>query len=473
MLLDVKSVSPDDATNASIQLVQEGEETSPDADKGLRVRVSNEAGSKREQFSIAWSNAQGPAGPAKALSVYVAPGRSKIVRVRWSAKQGATDRLVLGGDAHDFDNALFVVPPRKDNVRLLYVGDDAEDDVQRLQYYLRGAMVDTATRKTDFITRRADQGIDTADLLDTRLVVIATNPSEDVVAQLRKYIEGGGRVLQVMTDTTAATIAAKLLKRDALEVTEASSADYALLGRVTFEHPLFAPFADPRFSDFTTIHFWKHRRLQLADDESVRVLAAFDNGDPFLLEYKIGDGTLLIATAGWHPADSQLALSTKFVPLIAGLIAPPGAVVAEAQYFVHDRIDLPATSANETRSARKPSGETIEIPSEAAGFTTTDEPGIYQLSIDGKDVPIAVNLSVEESRTTPLAPEELEHRGARLGAQPSADDLAAVERKLKMNELEQRQKLWRWLIVGVLGILVAETALAGRLARQTKQQVTA
>ncbi len=326
VLLDVKIVSPEDPTNASIQLVQEGEETSSEADKGLRVRVSNEAGSKREQFSIAWSNAQGPAGPAKALSAYVAPGRSKIVRVPWSAKQGAADRLVLGGDAHEFDNTLYVVSPRKDNVRLLYVGEDAEGDVEGLQYYLRGAMVDTATRKTEFIMRRGDQGMDAADLVDTRLVVIATNLSDDVVKQLRKYIEGGGRVLQVMTDTTAALGAAKLLERDSLEVTEASSDDYALLGRVAFEHPLFAPFSDSRYSDFTTIHFWKHRRLQLADDESARVLAAFDDGDPFLVEYKIDDGTLLIAAAGWHPADSQLALSTKFVPLIAGLITPPGAV---------------------------------------------------------------------------------------------------------------------------------------------------
>ncbi len=127
-----------------------------------------------------------------------------------------------------------------------------------------------------------------------------------------------------------------------------------------------------------------------------------------------------------------------------------------------------------TKNARrKPSGESVEVPSDSDGFDATDEPGIYQLSIGGKDVPIAVNLSVEESRTTPLTPEELEHRGVRLGIQPSAEDLAAVERKLKMTELEQRQKLWRWLIVGVLGILVAETALAGRLAHQSKQQVTA
>jgi hypothetical protein len=36
--------------------------------------------------------------------------------------------------------------------------------------------------------------------------------------------------------------------------------------------------------------------------------------------------------------------------------------------------------------------------------------------------------------------------------------------------LENRQKLWRWLIVGVLAVLVLETALAGRLAHRTMAQ---
>ncbi len=45
-----------------------------------------------------------------------------------------------------------------------------------------------------------------------------------------------------------------------IQIAEASG-DYALLGQIDFTHPLFAPFADPRFSDFSHIHFWKHRRV--------------------------------------------------------------------------------------------------------------------------------------------------------------------------------------------------------------------
>jgi hypothetical protein len=52
-----------------------------------------------------------------------------------------------------------------------------------------------------------------------------------------------------------------------IEVSEASG-DYALFGEVDFTHPIFAPFADPRFSDFSRIHFWKHRRWTIGAEPS-------------------------------------------------------------------------------------------------------------------------------------------------------------------------------------------------------------
>ena len=59
-----------------------------------------------------------------------------------------------------------------------------------------------------------------------------------------------------------------------------------------------------------------------------------------------------------------------------------------------------------------------------------------------------------------------ERLGARLGNNPTSDELVTKERKLKLIELESRQKLWRWLIVAVLGLLAVETLVAGRLARR-------
>ena len=40
--------------------------------------------------------------------------------------------------------------------------------------------------------------------------------------------------------------------------------------------------------------------------------------------------------------------------------------------------------------------------------------------------------------------------------------------QVQATELEQRQKLWRWLLVAALLVLVAETWLAGWLTRRNQ-----
>ena len=51
------------------------------------------------------------------------------------------------------------------------------------------------------------------------------------------------------------------------------ASDYLLFGEIEFSHPLFAPFASPRYSDFTKIHFWKHRSLALKESATTRAIA--------------------------------------------------------------------------------------------------------------------------------------------------------------------------------------------------------
>jgi hypothetical protein len=43
-----------------------------------------------------------------------------------------------------------------------------------------------------------------------------------------------------------------------------------------------------------------------------------------------------------------------------------------------------------------------------------------------------------------------------------------VQLHLQRAELENRQKLWRWLIVGVLAVMFGEIILGGWLARREK-----
>jgi len=287
------------------------------------------------------------------------------------------------------------------------------------------------------------------------------------ISATREWLARGKTALLVLTDVQMKATLAALADFSEVQVTEATG-EYALLGQIEFAHPLFAPFADPRFSDFSHIHFWKHRRIEFPASAKVQVLAKFDDGAPALTQIPIGSGSLLVLASGWNPGDSQLAVSSKFPPLMQSLLDWSGAkTAARFQFFTGDTIPSPAVSGEV--QWKKPDEKTQALPADKA-FADTDSPGIYTATLAGKDWKFAVNLPLDESRTAPLSPDEL----ARLGVPLQTSTEYAVAppaervRHLQQSELENRQKLWRWLIVGVLAVTLGEIILAGWLARRVK-----
>jgi len=263
-----------------------------------------------------------------------------------------------------------------------------------------------------------------------------------------------------------------LLGKESVSADEAKVPSYALLAEIDFQHPLFAPFADPRFSDFTKIHFWKYRRLDATQFPGARVVAKFDTGDPALLQVSVGKGTLYVLATGWQPGDSQLALSSKFLPLLFSLLEQAGGLRPQiTQHTVGDTVPLAATNA--AVRITKPDGTSLTLGAGTAANIQTDQPGIYTAVSGTVTQRFAVNLDPMESKTAPLPVEELEHLGLPV-TRADGKSLAQVteaKRQLANAELEGRQKLWRWLIAGALVFVTMETLLAGWLAKRPEQSV--
>ncbi len=455
-------------TNAGLQLVTDTDDTDKKtADAGPRVRVSNSADAKREQFQVGWTRAgeKGFAGPA--VDVYVPPGQSRVVTVPPLPAGATADQLALLGDDEDFDNTVYLVPPEATRVSILYLGNESEKDSAQSLYFLQRAFQQTRRQIAQVLPRPADAPLGQTDLDQATLIIVTDPLSDDRANAVRRAMMAGKTVLVALKNTATAPTLSRLLDAPGVSTDEFSGGGYAMFGQIDFQHPLFAPFADPRFSDFTKIHFWKHRRLDAAALPGARVLARFDNGDAALLEASVGKGRLLALTAGWHPADSQLALSSKFVPLLYSILELSGAVLTPlTQQFVGDTVPLAASTGqtNQPVTLRKPDGATVELPAGLTAFSQTDQPGIYALGTPRKQ--FAVNLDASESKTAPLSLDELERLGLPL-KRPVLDTVktAAQKAHLQNAELENRQKLWRWLIVAALLVILAETWLAGRLTR--------
>ena len=219
---------------------------------------------------------------------------------------------------------------------------------------------------------------------------------------------------------------------------------YALLGEIDFTHPLFVPFASPRYSDFTKIHFWKHRPMTLSPDAAAKVLARFDNRRPALIEQTLGSGRAVLFASGWQPADSQLALSTKFVPLVQGLVdLACGGQGQTANLTIGESLPLAERAAQQPAAVLKPNGQQVQLSADAVRFEETDLPGLYRLQIGDEAYRFAANLASAESNTAPLEAAQLEQLGVRLAHRLTRAEQAEQLRQQRDLELESRQQVWR------------------------------
>ncbi len=453
-------------TNAGLQPVQDQDEfNKAPADAGMRLRVSNSADSKREQFQLRWDgDAESPA-----VEVYVPPGQSRVVPAPKLAAGVAGERLVLAGDDENFDNSIYLVPPKAERVQILHLGNDSETDSAQSLYYLKRAFPETRRQVVQILARPGETPLPAADLAGAHLIIITDALPASRLKSVQHFLSEGKTVLFALQAASDAPALGRLAGVENFSAEEAAGSRYAMLGQIDFEHPLFAPFADPRYSDFTKVHFWKHRRLDADKLPGARVLARFDDGDAALLQIPVGQGSVLALTAGWRPADSQLALSSKFVPLLFSILEQSGGLKTQpSQYVVGDDVPLPGTAAARPLTVRKPDGALVELAAGASRFSQTDLPGIYTVTSLEPPLRFAVNLEAAESKTAPLAEDELEHLGVPLHAPPveAAKQLEQRRERLQATELENRQKLWRWLIAGALMLLVMETWLAGWLNRR-------
>jgi hypothetical protein len=443
LALSVHRIDPPSNDNLSVTLA--ARDTDEGMENAVRLRLSNTRDSALRDFTLAWQDAP----KSQAITAQLPPGASRIL----SAPPNATNAtvLTLTGDAHDFDNRVFIAPPQPREVRIHFLGKEAtRDEAASPLYYLARALQPTTTL-APVLTVDEKLPAQPADVL---FITGSAAP-----AGLRDYVERGGFLVTVPED---ATLLKELTGLD-LTVTADTGGDYRMLAEVKTEHPLLHPFADPKLRDFTKLRFWKHRVIRDAGTPArtsgLETLATFDNGHPAILSARIGKGTLIVLASGWHPADSQLALSTKFVPLLYGWLAAAGfSHDPAATLFVGDTLPLDAAQAH---TVTDPENKTHALkPGET--FTAA-QIGLHKVQTGAQTRTIAVNLTPEEGRVLPLEPPKLAEHGLQLSS--AAETTAATpadQQRLTATDTEQRQRSWWWILTALLAVLLLETALAGR-----------
>ena len=467
-------VGPKDSGNLAIDLVASpAPEGGPD-DAGekfrRRVRLSNARDSVNEDFSLGWLGQDGKVKDR--MTGKLPPGASRVLVAPERPDDASDGVLALGGDAHDFDNRLFVARAQPREVRILFLSkDEKPDDVGSPLFYLARAMhltatIDPSVRAMDFAKPAGE--IEKA-MAGSQVVVFHGNPGGDAAAGLSKFAESGGLVIGIVSADTEPAALETILGAAGVGVSEAEVKDYAMLAQLDFEHPVLRPFAMAKVRDFTKVRTWKYRKLTLPEsiEDRARVFGRFDSGDPAWVEIRRGKGQVFLFLAGWEPRESQLALSSKFVPLIYAILGQAGYSATEGKAILTGE-KLPL--AGDVVTVRLPDGSETE---RGAGVVA-EAPGFYTgLTAEGAARVYPVNLVPAESRTDTIDPAvALADFGVRVlrDSQTGADTAvteADEQQRLRREaaEKEASQKLWKYLVLAILGILLVETWLAGRRRR--------
>lgn len=445
-LVRLESIASAGKPNIGLQWLGWGADQGDGAPARVRLVADSKAGTSAVTLQL--RAAETGAAIGEPIALVVPAGGTQVALIAVPANAPDALRLDLTANDDDFDNRLWLM---RDTPRVLpvhYFGEAVAGDAAASRFYIEAASAAWRDPVPEIVPFETSDPAGPPPLM---IVARPLNVAES--AAVRDRLAAGGFALVLAHDATVLATAAELVGESGWQSGPPARRNYTLFGRIDFTHPLFAPFADPHFSDFSRIRFWQPRAVVLPADSAATVVARFDDDQVAVIEAAVGAGRVVVWPGDWKPAASQWILSTKFVPWLQALGERAAGGVRRAG--VGDFGNLARTGVATLADLEPVTG--------ARG-----EPGIYRTTGERPHA-LALNLPAAESLTDSLPLETMEQLGLPLEASISALTSELAERRSAVESataLEGRQQVWRWLLLLVAILLIAESILSLTLARR-------
>jgi hypothetical protein len=356
------------------------------------------------------------------------------------------------------DEARFVLRPIP-RIAVLLV--EAPGSGERENLYLRRAL---AIGQDPLLIATPRTAPTAADVEGADVIVLndAAFPSGEAGRALTRAIAAGRGLLWALGPRAGAvpqTLRAAMGSVSGTPVDRLTSRGGAI-GIADYGHPIFAPYREARGGDYGAVRVYRYHRLTPPD--SGRVLAWMDDGSPILVESRSGEGRVLLWGSDFGNAWNDLPVRGVFLPTVheaarylAGRREPPasyevGQTIGLAELHLPDEpLVLEAPDGSRTPLG---ANQRDPVPLASAGFYT-----IRPLA-GGTGMPIAANLDPAESDLATV------DRAAFLQATSGVGGAAAPQAgtaALTTAERERRQRLWWYVALAALAVLIAESAYAG------------
>ena len=273
-------------------------------------------------------------------------------------------------------------------------------------------------------------------------VVVVSNvqklPTRNV-EQLKDFVEAGGALLVFSGANVSAgeykeMAQAGLVPGEVIAPREAFDLPWRI-GSWNEEHSIFEPFLDPQHGDLRKLAFRGITEMRAEESEDVHIVAKFSDGNPFVIEKRIGDadGVVVWVNTSCDNQWSNWTDSEMYVPIVH-------------QMFGY------LTGLNAGGPVRE---ELIDTTTEKI---TSRSPGVFP---SGKSHRV-VNVSPRESETDRCSIDDFVNR-FELNTGDDAESSQPEMRTASIGALDVRQReLWHWILFALVTVFVAEFFLSNR-----------
>ena len=317
----------------------------------------------------------------------------------------------------------------QDKLRILLVDGDSQTSlVQSETFFLTRALNPAGERDSSLFlpTVVLPDGLNAANLDNYQVVVLsnlATLP-DPFVTKLQSYLRQGGGLLIFAGDKFSAESynqkLAQALPAQLRDKKTGPESGGEKIDKIDLTHPALQSLADSILQEsLKTVRVWGYQRA------AGKALISLANGEPLLLEQKVGAGKVMLMTTSADRDWSDLPVKTVFLPLIQSLTqylagGKRGNLDAGIAVGAKKELSFPANSVGRNLRVTKPDKQNIEVAIVGAKERATatveenDKAGIYRLALpaggdkdSGAPQLYAVNAPFLESRLDEIGAAEL------------------------------------------------------------------
>ncbi len=381
--------------------------------------------------------------------------------VDFEAEGDYVGEIRIAGDDFADDNAYYFTVDVLPKINVLLVNGEASDN----WFDDEGHWFGLAVSSTDY-SPFSLQTIDPAELSAAAMrqsdVVALLNVGEltsSQAAALGEYVVNGGSLLIAPGDR----VDERAFNQQLGEISPARLEQVGLLGRDDYlviadydrRHPILRPLG----SDWSA-RFQGHWRLTPSED--AKVLMQFDNTEAALVENDVGEGKVLLFASSLDLEWNNLALQGLFLPFVHETLRHlVRSEAGQSAYEIGDSINLAQFVSDAEVAVRDANGRSVSL--EANNLQRATSPGLFTATSGAVSRRYAVNILPEESNFTRVATSTLYDAVVNPDTSPLQSREAQTAQLIE--ELENPQRLWWWILTLVMVLLLVEVLVANRTYR--------